>query len=250
MGIRIELFEESILVTVTQEVSDRTIAALTAGLKKYLVPPTPWIYLDFCQSTLSEEAKTAVAALKKSKLSLSLPSPPSTTHLPAPSSSSQLAQAQLPQAQLPQEVPQATTQAISDELLVSKIILVGKDPALFEYKTIDDALTLHKTREGPFLLEKIKLQKEYENLTRKKTILAESLGAKSDGGQSKLSLFKLNASLQGLVKKLSAEAKRITLQMNRLQKRGAADPKNISRMNSKKAAVLLKLEKMGLIRKE
>ncbi len=245
MGIRIELFEESILVTVTQEVSDRTIAALTAGLKKYLVPPTPWIYLDFCQSTLSEEAKTAVAALKKSKLSLSLPSPPSTTHLPAPSSSSQLAQ-----AQLPQEVPQATTQAISDELLVSKIILVGKDPALFEYKTIDDALTLHKTREGPFLLEKIKLQKEYENLTRKKTILAESLGAKSDGGQSKLSLFKLNASLQGLVKKLSAEAKRITLQMNRLQKRGAADPKNISGMNSKKAAVLLKLEKMGLIRKE
>jgi hypothetical protein len=245
MGIRIELFEESILVTVTQEVSDRTIAALTAGLKKYLVPPTPWIYLDFCQSTLSEEAKTAVAALKKSKLSLSPLSPPSTTPLPAPSSTSQL-----PQAQLPQEVPQASTQSISDELLASKIILVGKDPALFEYKTIDDALTLHKTREGPFLLEKIKLQKEYENLTRKKTILAESLGAKSDGGQSKLSLFKLNASLQGLVKKLSAEAKRITLQINRLQKRGAADPKNISRMNSKKAAVLLKLEKMGLIRKE
>lgn len=61
MRIKIDLFLETVLLQVQQEVTERSVAVLWAGLKKYVKPEVKWIFADFSQA---EFDRSGLQALK------------------------------------------------------------------------------------------------------------------------------------------------------------------------------------------
>jgi hypothetical protein len=225
MGIRIEMFEESILISVTDEISEQGVGALVTTLEKHMNSPKSWVYVDFTKATLTPTAKASIASLKQAKLK-------------KPTRES---------ANNPQ--PSAESQRGGERKWLSKTILIGSDPRTFEVDSMTEALEQYKSKDGSFLLEKIKLQNTFDRLTREKKILVESLGGAAEASQDKLSLFKLNHALRQLRKRLSTEVKTHTASLARLKKRRSGDPRDIDAVNSQKDSLIAKLQDLGIIPK-
>lgn len=133
---------------------------------------------------------------------------------------------------------------------MKKVILIGQDLDIFEFKSIDEAVVAKRAKEGLLLLEKIALQKELDTLTQKKTILSDSLAKSADKSQGKMTLFKLNRALKGLHRVLTLESKRTNLKLNRIKRRISAEPEQIASMKERKKAIITKLMDIKLLNKQ
>lgn len=63
MRLKIDVYQETILLVVSQDVTARSLVVLAAGLKKHVKPPVRWLYVDFRQSTLSNEMRKSLKQL-------------------------------------------------------------------------------------------------------------------------------------------------------------------------------------------
>ncbi len=220
MRLKIEAFSETILLTVTQDVSDRSIAILFAGLKKHQTTNIDTVYLDFSGSEISDSGKKAILDIKNSQ---SFPIRSSTKNAPDTS----------------QNAPPAQS--------IPTLIFIGPATDISDYPNLETALTTRQTKESLLILEKLQLEKEVDMLSRKQIALSETSLTPAQKLEGRLSLFKLNIALKRVSQFLIAEIKRRTTRNERMRKKGNPDLNSASTLHNKKTNLLNLLAKMGLI---
>lgn len=270
MKLKMEAFEENIIAVVTQDVSDHGMSVFIGGLKKHVTAPPPWIYADFSQSILTKEAKDILASMRQVKIDAQTPAsakdkgkaqsaaaahngaaPPEEGAVPDSESESEDAESPSDSEAKPGAAPgtaeAAKPKELSDQELMPKMILIGPDPELFEFKSMSEALTALGGKEGLLILDKMKLQVEFDSLTRKKVFLQESMSKVVDPNQGKLSLFTFNHALKVMLAVLTGEVKRTSTKLNRLRKRPAPDPAQVASLSDKKSKMVTQLTNMKLL---
>ncbi len=215
MRIKLEAFEETLLVTLTQDVTGRSIQILTAGLQKYVRPQTRAIYVDFTQCELSEDAKVSLAGTSKVFTSHSKSS----------------------EGEGKENVSQPPPEC--------RLVLIGPDSTFYDALTLEVALGNSAHLESKLILELIRIQKQVAALVARKDVLVKTLGKAPE--DRKLSLFKLNVALKRISSVLTDEIKNKSARVSSLKRRVVQEPKSLEEVNGRKSSLMAVLVKMGLI---